>query len=488
MMFTSLRARLWFTYALLSGIILCIVGIGLGLYLFRNPPSTARVYQRLQFIAVALSRRPSLLGNGASDTATVGLDRIDKAFDARCVILDPGGSVLVDTRTGEAPPIPKPVILGLKSGITEKSLDRLRFIDSHAQVWLYVARQIEGNQILIVAAPRPKVALLQILREELVPPLFRAGLGALILAIPLAIWMAHWVTSPLQRMTKSAQALAVGKHDPIPVEGPNEVQELAYSLNEMSSRVQATQQSQKDFVANVSHDLKTPLTSIQGFAQAILDGTANTPEDLSQAAAVIYAEANRMHRMVLDLLELARMDTGIADFKSQPVDLANLLRGLVEKLSPQARQAQVNLRAEIGLLTPLTGDEDRLVQAFANLADNALKFTPAHGEVIIRAEQNADQQVVSISDTGPGIPTEDLPRIFNRFYQADKSRSRERRGSGLGLTIANEIIQAHRGTITAHSMPGKGTTFTIKLPVTRPEDPTQVKHSLAKRTHGRNKN
>ena len=231
MMFTSLRARLWFTYALLSGIILCIVGIGLALYLFRNPPSTARVYQRLQFIAVAISRRPSLLGNGTLDSATASLDRIDKAFDARCVILDSGGSVLVDTRTGEAPAIPKTVILALKSGIIAKSLDRLRFVDSQARVWLYVARQIEGNQILIVAAPRPKVALLQILREELFPPLFRAGLGAMILALLLAIWMARWVTSPLHRMTKSAQTLAAGKHEPIPVEGPKEVQELADSLS-----------------------------------------------------------------------------------------------------------------------------------------------------------------------------------------------------------------------------------------------------------------
>jgi signal transduction histidine kinase len=248
------------------------------------------------------------------------------------------------------------------------------------------------------------------------------------------------------------------------------VQELARSFNEMSIRVQTTQQSQRDFVANVSHDLKTPLTSIQGFAQAIMDGTASTPEELSQAAGVIYSEADRMHRMVLDLLELARMDAGIADFKRQPVDLASLLRGLVEKLSPQAHQAQVNLRAEIGPLTTLTGDEDRLVQAFANLVDNALKFTPANGEVVIRAGQAAGQVEVSISDTGPGIPAEDLPRIFDRFYQTDKSRSRERRGSGLGLSIASEIIQAHRGTITIRSLPGKGSTFIVTLPATRFEE------------------
>jgi two-component system OmpR family sensor kinase len=468
-MFTSLRSRLWFTYALLSGIILCVVGTGLLLYLLRNPPSTARTYQRLEIIATAVTQRPKLLGSGTLRNATTALEQIGNAFDVRLAILDSDGAVLVDTSGDNELPIPKLVSLAVKNGTIGKR-EQLRFLDAKGQVWLYVHRRIEDNQVLIVAALRPKVPLRQILREELIPPLLQAGLGAVVLALLLATWMSSWVTSPLQRMTKSTQALAAGKHEPITVEGPGEVQELARSFNEMSTRVQAAQQSQRDFVANVSHDLKTPLTSIQGFAQAILDGTASTPDDLAKAAGVIYSEADRMHRMVLDLLELARLDAGIADFKRQPVDIAALLRGLVEKLSPQARQAQVNLRAEIGPLSPLTGDEDRLVQAFANLIDNALKFTPANGEVVIRAGQAAGQIEVSVSDTGHGIPGEDIPRIFDRFYQTDKSRSRERRGSGLGLSIASEIIRAHRGTITVHSLPGKGSTFIITLPVNRLEE------------------
>jgi len=483
-MFNSLRARLWFTYALLSGIILCVVGTGLLLYLLRNPPSTTRAYQRLQIIVAAVIRRPSLLDSSAISSTPLALDRIGQAFDVRIAILDPDGKVLVDTRASEEPAIPKLVSLATKSGIVEKSLDRLRFRDSQGQVWLYVARRIEENKKLVIMTPRPTVPIRQILREELIPPLLQASLGAVVLALLLAIWMSRWVANPLQRMTKSAQALAAGKHEPIPVGGPREVQELARSFNEMGTRVQATQQSQREFIANVSHDLKTPLTSIQGFAQAIVDGTASTPEDLSKAAGVIYSEADRMHRMVLDLLELARLDAGITDFKRQPVDLANMLRGLVEKLAPQAGQAQVSLRAEIGPLTPLTGDEDRLVQAFANLVDNALKFTPANGEVLIRAGQAAGQVEISVTDTGPGIPAEDLTRIFDRFYQADKSRSRERRGSGLGLTITKEIIQAHHGTITAHSLPGKSCTFTVTLPATQLEDPAQVKRMTVKRPHG----
>jgi signal transduction histidine kinase len=483
-MFSSLRARLWFTYALLSGIILCVVGTGLVIYLVRNPPATARTYQKLQFVAVAITRWPGLIVSGNISYETAALNRLDKALDTRIVILDSTGAILEDTRASEAPPIPKAGLLILNPRVSEKSRNGMRFKDSLGQVWLYVARQLEGNKTLIVAAPRPVVPLRQILREELIPPLFRAGLGAIVLAVLLSIWMAHWVTNPLHRMTKSAKALAAGKHEPIQVEGPAEVQEFARSFNEMSARVQTTQQSQRELVANVSHDLKTPLTSIQGFAQAILDGTANSPEKLSQAAGVIYTEAERMHRMVLDLLELARMDAGIADFKRQPVDLANLLRCLVEKLSPQASQARVNLRTNIGSLKIITGDEDRLVQAFTNLVDNAIKFTPAHSEVNISAQQTNNQVEVLISDAGPGIPVEDLAHIFERFYQADKSRSRDRSSSGLGLTITSEIIQAHRGTITVNSSPGKGSTFTVRLPIIQPDDPTQVKRATGKPTRG----
>jgi len=467
-MFTSLRSRLWLTYALLSGIILCVVGIGLVIYLIRNPPSTQRVYQRLQLIIVAITRRPSILGVSVLENPTAVLKQIDTAFDTRIIILDPGGSTKIDTRAGEAAAIPQLVTRILRAEVTTTSLYHQRFIDSQGEVWLYIARRIEGEQILIVAAPRPTVPVRQILREELIPPLLQAGLGAALLALLLAIWMAHWVTRPLQRMTGAAKALAAGKHEPIPVEGPGEVQELARSYNEMSARVQSTQLSQRDFVANVSHDLKTPLTSIQGYAQAILDGTVNTPEKLTQAAGVISDEADRMHHMVLDLLDLARMDSGIADFKFQPVDLATLLRGLVEKLSPQVHQAQANMKTEIEPLPVISGDEDRLSQAFMNLADNAIKFTPPNAEITIRARQDGNSIQVLVSDTGPGIPAEDLPHIFDRFYQADKSRSRERHGSGLGLSIAKDIIRAHKGAIDVNSQTGKGTTITVTLPVTQP--------------------
>jgi signal transduction histidine kinase len=239
----------------------------------------------------------------------------------------------------------------------------------------------------------------------------------------------------------------------------------------MISRVEGSQKSQRDFVANVSHELKTPLTSIQGFAQALLDDTADTPERRKQAAQIIYDEAGRMHRMALDLLDLARLEGGIADLEMSPVDIGTLLRSVVEKFTLQAQKAGIRLQTNISEDLPtLLGDGDRLAQVLANLVDNALKFTPANGQVTLSAMIAGAEMEILVTDTGPGIPQEALSRIFDRFYQVDPSRAggetpAGQRGVGLGLAIAREVVQAHGGRISVRSKVGRGTTFVIYLPI-----------------------
>jgi signal transduction histidine kinase len=287
--------------------------------------------------------------------------------------------------------------------------------------------------------------------------------------------MGWWISNPLRKISAAAGSVAAGEAHPIPLEGPTEVKQLAGAFNEMAVRVQTGLQSQRDFVANVSHELKTPLTSIQGFAQAILDGTASTPEALQQAAGVISDEAGRMNRLVLDLLTLARLEGGTANLKRIPLDLAAILAGAAERLTPQAKAAQVTLQVEIQPLPELTGDEDRLAQVFTNLLDNAIKYTGVGGAVRLSAARLEDQVEVSVADNGPGLAPEDQARIFERFYQADKSRAdKSRRGGagrgvGLGLAIAREIVAAHGGTIQVVSAPGKGSNFVVRLPIARPE-------------------
>jgi signal transduction histidine kinase len=283
----------------------------------------------------------------------------------------------------------------------------------------------------------------------------------------LAYAISRWVADPLQQVVHAAQTYPSDEMKSISPRGPHEVQDLTRAFNSMIGRVESSQRSQRDFVANVSHELKTPLTSIQGFAQAILDNTADSPEARTQAAQIIYNEAGRMHRMALDLLDLARLEAGTADLKMSAVDVKALLQNVVDKFTPQAQRADIDLQLSIPSDLPaLIGDGDRLAQVFTNLVDNALKFTSANGHVTLAATSAGAEMEISIADSGAGVPQEALPRLFDRFYQVDPSRaSGEGHGAGLGLAIVNEIVEAHNGRISVRSQVGHGTTFVIHLPL-----------------------
>jgi signal transduction histidine kinase len=256
---------------------------------------------------------------------------------------------------------------------------------------------------------------------------------------------------------------------PVEVQGPHEVQELVRAFNAMVSRTQASQRAQRDFVANVSHELKTPLTSIQGFSQALLDGTAGTTDERQRAAQVIHDESARMHRLVLDLLDLARLDSDTADMTMAPVNIEALLKAVAEKFTPQSQKADVSIHLQIESPLPAVwADGDRLSQVFTNLVDNALQFTPQGGSIHLQASAVKQELLVSVMDSGVGMPPHVQAHVFERFYQADVSRSRrERQGAGLGLAIAYEIIQAHGGRISVRSRPGEGTNFDVFLPLTK---------------------
>jgi two-component system sensor histidine kinase ResE len=208
--------------------------------------------------------------------------------------------------------------------------------------------------------------------------------------------------------------------------------------------------------------MKTPLTSIQGFSQAILDGTAGDPEAVTRAAHIIHDEADRMRRMADGLLSLARFDADQVEMAQEPVDLETLLQRCVARLGPQAAAAgdELALSTEGELL--VTGDADWLTQVFVNLLGNAIRHT-RDGEVRVLARRAGDEVEVVVTDTGEGIPPEALDRIFERFYQADAARQR-RGGAGLGLPIVREVISRHGGEVSAESVMGLGSRFTVRLP------------------------
>jgi len=464
-MFSSLRSRLWLTYAFLIIAALGLVLIVLTVYLLRNPLLYRQTISKMKAVeTVVLARQDDVEELSGRELAGV-LNRADKNFDVRLMIFDPKGGVLYDTREDESK-ITLPRLSALRSNITLR--------DENGQAWLYSISRLENGQRLLVATPRPGVQILSVVRDELFPPFWSAGSIALLLSLLLAFVMARWIADPLQRILTAARAMPAQTSD-ISERGPQEVRELTQAFNEMVLRVQTTQQAQREFVANVSHELKTPLTSIQGFAQALLDGTAETAESRQQAAQVIYDEAGRMHRLALDLLDLARFDAGIVEMEFAPLDLSALLRNSGEKFSLRAKEKDVDLQINTPDLPSMMGDGDRLSQVFTNLIDNALKHTSARGTIRVDAEDVGGSLKVSVADSGRGIPPENLPHIFERFYQADLSRNRKGKdGSGLGLAIAREIVQAHGGKITAYSKVNEGSIFNLALPVAQVDATTII--------------
>ncbi|MCF6278600.1 MAG: HAMP domain-containing histidine kinase, partial [Anaerolineales bacterium] len=459
-MLTTLRSRLWLTYALLIVTALGVVMLVLVLYLLRNPLLYRQTLTKLKTIeSVILTRQNEFVGLPERELQQI-LTRADANFDVRLVLFDAHNMLLFDTRA-EAGQIALPRLEALRNNSTLR--------DDSGQYWVYTLSRLENGQRLMAAVPRPKVKILTVLRDELLPPFWGAGGIALVLSLLLAFGMARWIADPLQRMLTAAREMPAQVAD-VPVRGPQEVRDLTQAFNEMILRVQTMQQVQREFVANVSHELKTPLTSIQGFAQALLEGAAETPAARQQAAQIIYDEAGRMHRMALELLDLARLDSGIAEMNIVQIDLAALLRNLREKFALQAQEEGIVLQVGVADLPMLMGDGDRLAQVFGNLIDNGLKHTSRGGTIRLSAEVVASGVNVSVTDSGEGIPPQALPHIFERFYQADPSRKvRGKHSSGLGLAIANEIVGAHGGKITARSELGVGTTFTVWLPLFSPD-------------------
>jgi two-component system OmpR family sensor kinase len=302
--------------------------------------------------------------------------------------------------------------------------------------------------------------------RELVPGLALAALVAVPVSVAVALWLSRSITRPLRRMTRAAEDMARGDlRQQIPVQGSDEVAQLATSFNRMSQEVEQSQQSLRDFLADASHELRTPLTSIQGFSQALLDGTLHDPSGAAEAGRIINEESLRMRRLVEDLLYLSRVESPEVASASAPVDVAGLLREASRRLQLTAEQRGLQLHLELADGPLVSGDADQLDRLFGNLLENAGKYTPSGGTIRVNLHATGATLVVTVHNSGSTIPSEDLPHLFERFYRVDKSRAREVEGSGLGLAIAKEVAQRHRGHISVTSSPAKGTTFVVTLPI-----------------------
>lgn len=454
----SLRTRLFVGFLAVIALTLGVVGVALLALLANSPLIDRQDLTRLNEVARGLTRQPPPAAN-----LQAYVEELAALYEVRVLVLRPPNQTLADSQ----PDLPELRLnLRLAGNLELLAEGRAgRAHDAAGAPWLYVARAfLPGRLIVVAALPQPRFPLLAFFGDNLLWPLLQAGALAVLAALGLSWWLARSIASPLQQMAGVAQNIARGRYDQTaPTAGPTEVAALGQAMNQMAAQVQATQTAQREFLANVSHELKTPLTAIQGFAHALADDVADTPDQRARALTIIQTEAERMRRLVAELLELTRLESALKTLTKTPLALAPLLADLHEKFTARAQAGQVTLQVSAPPALSVPADRDRLTQVLNNLLDNALKHTPPGGTVRLSAAPVGSQVEITVQDTGPGIPPADLPHIFERFYQVDKARTHS--GSvGLGLAISREIVHAHGGTLTAENAPAGGACFRVRLP------------------------
>jgi signal transduction histidine kinase len=302
---------------------------------------------------------------------------------------------------------------------------------------------------------------------------FMGGLVALLAALAVGFFVFRAIIRPIDQLTRAAHQLAQGDLgtrvavDDHPARlGSDELSELGTAFNVMVDHLQQSEQVRRDMTADIAHELRTPLAVMRGNLEAMQDGVY--PLDVEHLSPVLN-QVTLLTRLVEDLRTLALAEAGQLPLNKRPADLAALLRETLISFESQATTQQVTLRSEIAVnLPPIEIDPDRMQQTIGILISNALRYTPPQGSITVAARSDRARVTIEVTDTGSGIAPEDLPKVFERFYRADKSRSRESGGSGLGLAIARSIVEAHGGSIAARSEAGQGTTISIVLVAGQP--------------------
>lgn len=289
-----------------------------------------------------------------------------------------------------------------------------------------------------------------------------SALGAGLLALVLGVVLAGTITRPVHELTEATKAMTAGELGrQVPVTSDDELGQLATLFNQMSADLAQAAQTRRQMTADIAHDLRTPLTVILGYTEALADGKLPGDPDTYR---IVHQQAQHLSRLVDDLRTLSLADTGQLSLQRAPISPAALLEEAAAAYSVQADSCGVALRVEAAPDLPaVTVDRDRMLQVLGNLLSNALRHTPRGGQVALLAAREGDVVALRVRDSGPGIAADDLPHVFDRFYRGDKARAADG-ATGLGLAIVRSLVEAQGGRAKAESAPGQGATFTVSLP------------------------
>lgn len=472
-MLDSIRTRLLASFLVLA----LMTATALSLYFLSELESYAlrKLEERLytEALLVASLVTPDLRdgADGLADPAKLeaALAEVAPEVASRVRVLDTEGRTVADSE-GEPPGTGHAGSEEVARALAGAYGAHTRILDD-GRVALYVAAPIRQGGDIVGAAyvSSTTFSIRTLLRDYRLQLL---ALVALFLALAYAVaeTLARWLSGPLLDLEAAASTFAGDHTTRVEPSGSRETRAVARAFNSMADEVEGVvtelreeERRKSRFVSDVSHELRTPLTAIRGAAETLAQGDV-PPQDAERFLGTIVSESERLSRLASDLMTLQRIEGATGELPLRRLDMTEVARRAVEALEPLLSERAVHV-AVWGEAPTVLGDTDRIQQVVANLVENASRVTPDGGEVRVRIERDGRWTALSVEDDGPGIPAEDLPRVFDRFYRAQKGRDRTSGGFGLGLAIVRAIVTAHAGEISAERRPEGGMRFTVRLPV-----------------------
>ncbi len=484
--FSSLANQLLFTYLLI--ITIALLAVSLWALVTIKSESVTDLQRQLEVEAVNLALE---IDNDLGYDSQAARDRIQSAVDRRATkvgvtitVVNRDGRVLADSTPDDETALDSQgQNISRDSEINDALAGIIAIVTRNQERtntnWLYVAYPIRssGTTAGVVRVGMQLTEVEQRLRRDLIIFL-EIILATAVITVAISLWLAERVNRPVKEMSKLAKEISISGDlsSFLPVARRDEIGELCLSFNQMIGRLREQERLRQEFIANASHELKTPTMAIGSVVDAMMAGAAEDPSLRGKFLKSLEKLVERQTNLIRDLLDISKLDSSTSDIKDwrHDVNLNQVLLEAVDQVRSQASSKDIQLSIPDWLESSngdgfrLKGNGDQLQRAFINLLGNAVNYTPSGGKVSLTCDEPDNTRVqVLIQDTGAGIAVEDLPHIFERFYRGDKSRNRQAGGSGLGLAITYEIVARHYGTIEVESTVGKGSTFKVTLPASR---------------------
>ncbi len=369
------------------------------------------------------------------------IDKLKKTYNSEIVIANDKGAII--TGTSESLPGEGSKDLGLK---------------------IATLGEAENPAGFLYLKDRSRSTIEEIFLSSVNRAIILSVVISLITSISLILYYSKKTLAPIHRLTLAAEKIKEGELDQeVPVNTQDEVGKLVTAFNSMAEELRKQERLRKNMVSDVAHELRSPLTKSHGYLKALKEGTMEPDKDIIDS---LYRNSELLKKLVDDLHDLARAEAGQLDLEKEPILIDDLIHATLESIQYRLEKSEVNIEVNFSEEVMVNVDPKRVQQVLRNLIDNAITYSDEGGKIEIDRRVSQDQVQLKVIDNGEGIPEEDIPYVFDRFYRVDSSRSRETGGTGLGLTIAKEIVEAHGGKIEAESTKGEGTSITVHLPKT----------------------